>query len=81
MRKISKTTMKPKRNDENARSGGHDTSVTAEVGGEGGAPGDVEHGSAPDAGTGSEATETWQPERPRDTTIRRDETGRGRRSP
>ena len=70
-----------RKNDEEDRPAAHDAIVTSEVGDEGGTPGDVEHGSAPDAGRGSEATETWEPEPRRDTTIRRDETGRGRRSP
>ena len=53
----------------------------ADVGSEGGSPGDVEvaveHGPA----TGSEAGETW---RPTDTAVEpivRDETGEGRRTP
>ena len=71
--------MKSKNDDQ--RPHGHGTKVTSEVGDEGGTPGDVEHDSAPGAGHGSEATETWSPDTHRDAIIRRDETGRGRRSP
>jgi hypothetical protein len=62
----------------------HDDPVeptTADVGSEGGTPGDVELGRENGPGTGSESDETW---RPTDTTvepIRRDDTGEGRRSP
>jgi hypothetical protein len=56
--------------------------VTADVGSEGGTPGDVEVVRSHDPATGSEAGETWR--RPADEkteTIVRDETGEGRRSP
>ena len=53
----------------------------ADVGSEGGSPGDVElardHGPA----TGSEAGETWRPTDDTVEPIRRDESGDGRRSP
>lgn len=54
---------------------------TAEVGGEGGSPGDVE--IRPDEGpaTGSEAGETSRSLNRGAKTIVRDETGEGRRSP
>jgi hypothetical protein len=53
---------------------------TSEVGGEGGSPGDVEVGQT-EQGTGAEADETWRPADRDKTTIARDETGPGRRSP
>jgi hypothetical protein len=55
--------------------------TTAEVGSEGGSPGDVEvvHDTVPL--TGSEAGETATPHPGGSKTIKRDETGRGRRSP
>jgi hypothetical protein len=52
---------------------------TAEVGSEGGTPGDVEV-EVDRHGAGSEAGETWRP-RQRVRRVVRDETGRGRRSP
>ena len=55
--------------------------VTSEVASEGGSPGDVEIAPTSDAGAGSEADETWQPTHEKDETVRRDETGEGRRSP
>ena len=56
--------------------------VTADVGSEGGSPGDVEVARDPGPETGSEAGETWQPSRDdQSKTIVRDETGEGRRSP
>lgn len=60
---------------------GEDTETTSEVGSEGGTPGDVEVASAPAPASGSEATETKRPEPAEDVEVRRDETGRGRRSP
>ena len=54
---------------------------TREVGDEGGAPGDVEVGRDSGAGTGSEAGETWRPSDNRQSEVRRDETGIGRRTP
>ncbi len=57
------------------------TPTTADVGSEGGAPGDLEIGRDDDPGGGSEASETWQPSHERERTIARDETGKGRRSP
>lgn len=56
------------------------SSVTSEVGSEGGAPGDVELETEFDPGTGSEAGETFEPTAHRHPTYR-DETGKGRRSP
>jgi hypothetical protein len=59
-----------------------DTDVTADVGSEGGSPGDVE--VARDSGplTGGEAGETSQPRGGDESkTTVRDETGQGRRSP
>jgi hypothetical protein len=55
--------------------------TTADVGSEGGTPGDVEIARDEDPGVGSEASETWQPSGERERTIARDETGKGRRSP
>jgi hypothetical protein len=54
--------------------------VTPEVGGEGGTPGDIEI-VRNDRGTGSEATETWYPAEQDAHEVVRDETGEGRRSP
>jgi hypothetical protein len=54
---------------------------SAEVGSEGGGSGDLEIGTDPRPATGSEAGETWRPGDRRPTTVVRDETGRGRRSP
>lgn len=59
-----------------------DVDVTkADVGSEGGSPGDVELAREHGPGTGSEASETWRPTDNRVEPIRRDETGEGRRSP
>jgi hypothetical protein len=58
-----------------------DADVTADVGSEGGSPGDVEVEREPDPATGSEAGETWQPADNDFETVVRDETGEGRRSP
>jgi len=58
-----------------------DADVTADVGSEGGSPGDVEVARDPGAGSGSEAGETWRPTDDEVTTVVRDETGEGRRSP
>jgi hypothetical protein len=55
--------------------------VTADVGSEGGTPGDVEVTKDQGVGTGSEAGETWRPADADTKTIVRDETGDGRRSP
>jgi hypothetical protein len=55
--------------------------VTGDVASEGGSPGDVEIAPTSDVGTGSEAGETWRPAREGEETVRRDETGEGRRSP
>lgn len=57
-----------------------DETVTREVGDEGGGPGDVEIARR-EKGSGSEATETWRPAEREETTVVRDETGEGRRSP
>jgi len=54
---------------------------TAEVGSEGGSPGDVEIDRESSSLNGSEAGETARPAATREDTIARDETGRGRRSP
>jgi hypothetical protein len=53
----------------------------ADVGSEGGSPGDVEVVREWDPGEGSEAGETLQPAADRLETIVRDATGKGRRSP
>jgi hypothetical protein len=58
-----------------------DADVTADVGSEGGSPGDVEVERKPVPANGSEAGETWQPANDEVTTVVRDETGEGRRSP
>jgi hypothetical protein len=59
-----------------------DTRVTPEVGSEGGSPGNVELVRDDEIGVGSEAGETRVPAGEREPrTIRRDETGEGRRSP
>ena len=57
--------------------------VTADVGSEGGTPGDVEVGRKERPAVGSEAGETWQPaeHETEQVTVVRDETGDGRRSP
>lgn len=57
-----------------------DSTVTDEVGGEGGGPGDLET-ARQSVGTGSEAGETWRPADDATKEIVRDETGEGRRSP
>jgi hypothetical protein len=57
------------------------TDSSAEVGSEGGSFGDVEIGVEQQPGMGSETGETWRPGDKRSTRVRRDETGRGRRSP
>jgi hypothetical protein len=54
--------------------------VTAEVGDDGGSPGDVEIGTTV-IGTGSEAGETWRPTDETERSVVRDETGEGRRNP
>ena len=62
----------------------HDVDVDAteaDVGSEGGSPGDVESAREHGPGTGSEAGETWRPTDDTVEPIRRDETGEGRRSP
>jgi hypothetical protein len=59
-----------------------DADVTADVGSEGGSPGDLEVARDPGPATGSEAGETRQPTGDGESkTIVRDETGEGRRSP
>jgi hypothetical protein len=58
-----------------------DADVTADVGDEGGSPGDVEVARKPGPATGSEGGETWQPPNDDVVTVVRDETGKGRRSP
>ncbi len=70
------------RTDRNVDTDPDDTGrVTPEVGDEGGSPGNVEIDLDRGPGTGSEATETWQPNRRDRTVTVRDETGQGRRSP
>ena len=70
------------------RNPGTDTDVdhrtpepTAEVGSEGGTPGDVEVAVDRVAGTGSEAQQTWPPDDERVDEGTRDETGEARRNP
>ena len=58
-----------------------DARPTAEVGGEGGSPGNVEVRRDDGPATGSEAGTTWRPAGEDQKTIVRDETGEGRRSP
>ena len=53
----------------------------ADVGSEGGSPGDVELAREHGPATGSEAGETWRPTDDTVEPIRRDESGEGRRSP
>jgi hypothetical protein len=53
----------------------------ADVGSEGGSPGDVEVARDPGPATGSEAGETWRPSTDNVKTVVRDESGEGRRSP
>jgi hypothetical protein len=53
----------------------------ADVGSEGGSPGNVEIVRHRAPGAGTEATETWRPWSDHTDTIARDETGKGRRSP
>jgi hypothetical protein len=53
----------------------------ADVGSEGGSPGDVEVVREHEPGVGSEAGETWRPADETIDTVARDETGKGRRSP
>jgi hypothetical protein len=59
----------------------HSESTTADVGSEGGSPGDVELTRAHEPAAGSEGGETSRPTGERVDTVRRDETGEGRRSP
>lgn len=58
-----------------------ETEPTQDVGSEGGSPGDVEIARRRGHSVGTEATETWRPWNDDETTIARDETGKGRRSP
>jgi hypothetical protein len=53
----------------------------ADVGSEGGSPGDVEMAREHGPAAGSEAAETWRPTDEAVEPIVRDETGEGRRSP
>jgi hypothetical protein len=55
--------------------------VTADVGSEGGSPGDVEVVLYAGPAVGSEAGETSEPADEEQRTIVRDESGEGRRSP
>jgi hypothetical protein len=55
--------------------------TNADVGSEGGSPGDIELVKKPATGVGSEADETWRPADEEVAPIARDETGAGRRSP
>ena len=57
-----------------------ESNVTDEVADEGGSPGDLEL-ERTEVGTGSEAGEQWRPAEERQTEVRRDSTGPGRRSP
>ena len=59
---------------------GGDT-TKADVGSEGGSPGDVELMRAHEPAAGSEAGETRRPTDEKVETVYRDETGEGRRSP
>jgi len=59
----------------------HSDTTNADVGSEGGSPGDVELTRANEPAAGSEAGETWRPTGGKVDTVRRDETGEGRRSP
>ena len=52
----------------------------ADVGSEGGSPGDVELAREHGPATGSEAGETWRPTDDQAELIHRDESGEGRRS-
>jgi hypothetical protein len=58
-----------------------DPNVTADVGGEGGSPGDVEVGVDRGPAAGSEAGEIVRPTKNDQREIVRDESGEGRRSP
>jgi hypothetical protein len=58
-----------------------DRNVTADVGSEGGSPGDVEIGVDQGPATGSEAGETSRPTKNERREIVRDESGEGRRTP
>lgn len=58
-----------------------DVRTTAEVGDEGGSPGDVEVDVDRQPGTGRESAETWKPDDEHHEVIVRDENGVGRRSP
>jgi hypothetical protein len=53
----------------------------ADVGDEGGSPGDIDLAREQGPGTGSEADELWRPTDTRVDEIIRDEIGEGRRSP
>jgi hypothetical protein len=66
--------------DNGATDPAEESSLTAEVGDDGGSPGDVEIGTTV-IGTGSEAGETWRPADDKVEEIVRDETGDGRRTP
>jgi hypothetical protein len=66
--------------DDNPQPGPREPHVTAEVGSEGGSPGDLELDVDEPAATGSEAGETSRPTRQDLKEIVRDETGEGRRS-
>jgi len=58
-----------------------ESTVTAEVGDDGGSPGDVEITTTTEIGTGSEAGEVWRPVDKKVHQVVRDETGDGRRNP
>ena len=59
----------------------HAETTADDVGSEGGSPGDVEVTRAREPAAGSEAGETSRPTGETVETVRRDETGEGRRSP
>jgi hypothetical protein len=59
----------------------HVDTTQADVGSEGGSPGDVELAREHGPATGAEADETWRPTHEKVEPIVRDETGVGRRSP
>ena len=59
----------------------HADTTGADVGSEGGSPGDVEVVRERGPAAGSEAGETWRPLGEKIDTVTRDETGEGRRSP
>jgi hypothetical protein len=59
----------------------HVDTTQADVGSEGGSPGDVEIARGHGPAAGSEASETWRPTHEEVEPIVRDGNGEGRRSP